>query len=101
MDRNETKLKAAGIRMALKLLPTDLLQKAPEHLENFLKERLEQVKLEAGEQGACYIIAPHPGDGHMRVITCTLDYHNTVKRLVSETTIAEIFASILENMKEM
>ena len=34
---NESKLKAAGLRMALKVLPPDLLKAAPQHLENFLK----------------------------------------------------------------
>ena len=98
---NESKLKAAGLRMALKLLPPDLLNAAPQHLENYLRQRLEQVEPERHEAGACYLIAPHSQDGHLRVMTVALDEQNAVSRIVSETTLEEIFASILENMKEL
>lgn len=98
---NESKLKAAGLRMALKLLPPDLLKAAPQHLENFLKQRLEQVEPERHEAGACYLIAPHAQDGHMRVMTVALDEQNAVSRIISETTIEDIFTQILDNMKEL
>lgn len=101
MDRNETRLKAAGIRMALKLMPPDLLQAAPLHLEAFLKTRLADVEPDRHEAGACFLIAPDTKDGHLRVMTVTLDEQNAVSRIVSETTLAEIFKSILENMKEL
>lgn len=101
MASNESKLKAAGLRMALKLLPPDLLQAAPLHLEAFLKTRLADVEPERHEAGACYLIAPHAKDGHLRVMTVTLDEQNAVSRIVSETTLEEIFASILDNMKEL
>lgn len=98
---NESKLKAAGLRMALKLLPPDLLKAAPQHLENFLKQRLADVEPDRHEAGACYLIAPNAQDGHLRVMTVALDEQNTVSRIVSETTLEEIFASILDNMKEL
>lgn len=98
---NESKLKAAGLRMVLKLLPPDLLNAAPQHLENYLKQRLEQVEPERHEAGACFLIAPHAQDGHLRVMTVALDEQNSVSRIVSETTLEEIFASILDNMKEL
>ena len=101
MASNEAKLKSAGLRMALKLLPPDLLKAAPQHLENFLKARLADVDPERHEDGACYLIAPHAQDGHLRVMTVTLDEQNAVSRIVSETTLEEIFASILDNMKEL
>jgi hypothetical protein len=101
MINNETKLKAAGLRMALKLLPPDLLNAAPNHLENFLKQRLEQVEPERHEAGTCYLIAPDTKDGHLRVMTVTLDEENAVHRIISETTINEIFSSILNEFKEM
>ena len=98
---NESKLKAAGLRMALKVLPPDLLKAAPQHLENYLKQRLEQVEPERHEAGACYLIAPHAQDGYLRVMTVTLDEQNAVSRIVSETTLDEIFKAILDNMKEL
>lgn len=101
MASNESKLKAAGLRMALKLLPPDLLKAAPQHLENFLKQRLADVEPEHHEAGACYLIAPDTKDGHLRVMTVALDEQNAVSRIVSETTLEEIFASILDNMKEL
>ena len=101
MASNESKLKAAGLRMALKLLPPDLLKAAPQHLENFLKQRLADVEPDRHEAGACYLIAPDTKDGHLRVMTVALDEQNVVSRIVSETTLAEIFASILDNMKEL
>lgn len=101
MASNEAKLKSAGIRMALKLMPPDLLKAAPQHLENFLKARLADVDPERHELGACYLIAPHAQDGHLRVMTVTLDEQNSVSRIVSETTLEEIFKAILDNMKEL
>ena len=100
MSRNESKLKSAGLRMALKLLPPDLLNAAPQHLENYLKQRLQQVEPERHEAGACYLIAPR-NDGPLRVMTVTLDEQNAVSRIVSETTLDEIFKAILDNMKEL
>ena len=97
---NESKLKAAGLRMALKLLPTDVLNAAPAKLEEYLKERLAQVEPETDEAGACYLIAPQ-ADGSLAVLTVTLDEQNTVRRVVSQTTIGEIFGAILNNMKEL
>ena len=98
---NESKLKAAGLRMALKLLPPDLLKAAPQHLESFLKQRLTDVEPERHEAGACFLIAPHAQDGHLRVMTVTLDEQNAVSRIVSETTLEEIFKAIIDNMKEL
>ena len=101
MASNESKLKAAGLRMALKLLPPDLLKAAPQHLENFLKQRLADVEPDRHEAGACFLIAPDTKDGHLRVMTVALDEQNAVSRIVSETTLEEIFKAILENMKEL
>ena len=101
MSSNESKLKAAGLRMALKLLPPDLLKAAPQHLESYLKQRLADVEPERHEAGACYLIAPHAHDGHLRVMTVTLNEQNAVSRIVSETTLDEIFKAILDNMKEL
>ena len=97
---NETRLKTAGLRMALKLMPPDLLNAAPKHLEDFLKERLKQVEPERHEAGACFLIAPQK-DGTLSVMTVTLDEQNAFSRIVERTTIGEIFASILDNMKEL
>ena len=101
MASNESKLKAAGLRMALKLLPPDLLKAAPQHLENFLKQRLADVEPDRHEAGACFLIAPDTKDGHLRVMTVALDEQNAVSRIVSATTLDEIFKAILDNMKEL
>ena len=85
--------------MALKLMPPDLLDAAPRHLEAFLLDRLQQVKPEGNEAGACFLIAPR--DGTLSVMTVTLDEQNAVSRIVSETTINELFRSILDNIKEL
>ena len=87
--------------MALKLLPPDLLQAAPLHLEAFLKTRLADVEPDRHEAGACFLIAPDTKDGHLRVMTVTLDEQNAVSRVVQRTSIGEIFASIIDNMKEL
>lgn len=101
MASNEAKLKSAGLRMALKLLPPDLLKAAPQHLESYLKQRLADVEPERHEAGACYLIAPHAKDGHLRVMTVTLDEQNAVSRIVEETNFAQIFQSILQNMQDL
>ena len=97
---NESKLKSAGLRMAMKLIPKELLDAAPQHLENYLKERLKNVEPERHEAGAVYLIAPQK-DGTLSVMTVTLDEQNAVSRIVEKTTIGEIFNSILQNMKDL
>ena len=100
-NKNDNRLRNAGLRMALKLLPPDLLNAAPQHLENFLRQRLADVDPERHEAGSCFLIAPNAQDGHLRVMTVTLDEQNAVSRIVSETTLEEIFKAILDNMKEL
>lgn len=97
---NESRLKSAGLRMAIKLLPPDLLSKAPKLLESYLMERLSHVEPERNEAGACYMIVPQP-DGRLVVMTVTLDEQNTVSRVVDRTDINVIFQSLLNNLKEL
>ena len=98
---NESKLKAAGLRMALKLLPPDLLNAAPQHLENFLTERLKEVDPQRHEAGACYLIAPDNKTGQLRILTVTLDEQNAVSRIVNETNFNELFQAILKNFQDL
>lgn len=97
---NESKLKTAGLRMALKLLPPDILEAAPRKLEEFLTERLRQVEPVAGEAGTGYLIIPAQ-DGQLSVHTATFDEQNTVQRIVSTTTLTEIFNAILSEMQNL
>lgn len=97
---NDNRIRNAGLRMALKLLPDDLLAAAPRHLEGYLNDQLMKVEPEEGESGACFLIAPQP-DGSLKALTVTLDEKSTVRRVVGSTTIQEIFRSILEGMKEL
>ena len=97
---NESRLKSAGLRMALKLLPPDLISKAPQLLESYLMERLSHVEPESNEAGACYLIAPQ-ADGTLAVLTVTLDEKNAVSRIVEKTDLSVIFQSILNNLKEL
>lgn len=99
-NKNESRLKSAGLRMALKLLPPDLLNKAPQLLENHLNERLSRIEPEGNEAGACYMIVPQP-DGSLVVMTVTLDEQNTVSRIVDKTNLTEIFQSLLNNLKDL
>lgn len=98
--KSENRLRNAGIRMALKLLPDDMLAAAPAHLEKYLNERLAAVELEPGEAGTVILIAPQD-DGSTSVLTVTLDEANTVRRVVEKTDIAAIFRGILDNLKEL
>lgn len=99
-NKNESRLKSAGLRMALKLLPPDLLNKAPQLLENHLNERLSRIEPEGNEAGACYMIVPQH-DGSLVVMTVTLDEQNTVIRIVDKTNLTEIFQSLLNNLKDL
>lgn len=100
MASNDNKLKTAGLRMALKLLPPDILEAAPKKLEDYLVERLRNVEPEAGEAGSGYLIIPTP-DGTLSVHTATFDEQNTVKRIVATTTLSEIFNAILSEMQNL
>ena len=101
MADNENRIRNAGLRMALKLMPPDLLNAAPKHLESFLMERLRQVEPKRHEAGACYVIAPDDKDGGLRIMLCTMDEQCAVSRIVKKTTFSELFRQILGEMKEM
>ena len=100
MSSNDNKLKTAWLRMAMKLLPPDILEAAPRKLEEFLTERLRQVEPIDGEAGTGYLIIPTP-DGTLSVHTATFDEQNTVQRIVSTTTLSEIFNAILSEMQNL
>lgn len=97
---NDSRIKAAGLRMALKMLPPDIMAAAPAKLEEYLAGRLRQVEPEQGEAGTVFMLTPQR-DGHLAVLTVTLDEQNTVRRIVGHTDITEIFGLILDGLKEM
>lgn len=99
-NKNESRLKSAGLRMALKLLPPDLMSKAPKLLESYLMERLSHVEPESNEAGVCYLIAPQ-GDGSLVVLTVTIDQNNTVSRIIDRTDLDAIFQSLIDNLKDL
>lgn len=103
---NEKRIRNAGLRMALKLIPPDLLDQAPATLEKYLINQLADVEPERHEAGACYVIAPDDAStgsatGGLRLMLCTMDEQCAVSRIVKKTTLSELFRKILEGMKEM
>ncbi len=98
--KNDNRIRSAGIRMALKLLPDDLLASAPAHLEKYLNDRLAKVELEPDEEGTAFLIAPK-ADGTLVVITATFDKDDTVRRVVEKTDLSKIFKQLLDNLKEL
>lgn len=100
MSDNQSRIRSAGLRMALKLIPDDLLQQAPALLERYLNDRLSHVEPEQGEAGTVFMIAPQ-ADGTLAVITATLDEGNTVRRVVEKTDLSKIFKQLLDNLKEL
>lgn len=98
---NEQRLRHAGLRMALKLLPQDMLDQAPATLENYLLSQLRDVEPDRHEAGTCYVIAPDDRDGGLRIMLCTMDEQCAVSHIVKETTFSELFRQILGEMKEM
>lgn len=100
MAKNEDKLKAAGLRMALKMIPDELVEKAPQHLETFLTERLKAVAPMTDEVGVVYLITPDQ-EGHMQILTVGMDEKNTVTRLVAKSDFSQIFKSLLDNLKNL
>lgn len=101
MASNENRIRAAGVRMALKLLPPDLLDQAPATLEKYLLNKLADVEPERNEAGTCYLIAPNNTTGALRIMLVTLDEQSAVNRIVKETSLSELFREILEGMKEI
>ena len=98
---NEKRIRNAGLRMALKLIPQDLLDQAPATLEKYLLGQLADVEPERHEGGTCYLIAPNDTTGALRIMLCTLDENCAVSRIVKETTLSDLFRQILDGMKEM
>ena len=101
IKNNENRLKAAGLRMALKMVPQELIDQAPAKVEGYLKGLLEEVELERHEAGACFLVAPDRNTGALRIMIVTLDEQNAVSHIAKETTTAEIFDLILKNLKEL
>ena len=101
MSSNDDKIKSAGLRMALKLIPQDLLDQAPATLEKYLLNELANVEPMTGESGSCFLIAPDNTIGALRVMTVTLDEESRVSRIIKTTTINDLFHHILEGLKEM
>lgn len=100
MKDNDDKLKARAVKMAVKLIPDSLMESVPKHLEEFLNDRLKAVSPETGEAGAVYMMVPQP-DNSMKILLVTLDESSAVRRVVSQTTMAEIFAQIMDGLKKM
>lgn len=98
---NESRIRGAGLRMAMKLIPQDLLDQAPATLEKYLLNQLADVEPERHESTACYLIAPDDTDGGLRIMLVILDEQCTVTRIVKKTTLGELFRQILNEAKEM
>lgn len=95
----DNKLKAAGVRMALRMIPADLLEGAPAKLASYLNERLARVELAEGETRAAYLLA---GQGEqMTVATVVMDAHGTVTRVAETTTLNLLFSQILNQLKDL
>ena len=98
---NESRIRNAGLRMALKLIPSDLMQQAPATLERYLADQLLEVSPHLNESGACYLISPDDRTGALRLMLVTLDEECRVSRIIKEMTIAELFNKILDGIKEL
>lgn len=98
---NESRIKNAGLRMALKLIPDDLLQQAPATLERYLIDQLLEVSPNTNESGACYLISPDDHTGALRLMLVTLDEECRVSRIIKTMTISELFRKILDGIKDM
>ena len=100
-NNNENRLRNAGIRMALKLIPNDLLQQAPSVLERYLADQLKGVGLVLGESGTCYLISIDEHTGALNMMLVTLDMKCRVSRIIKTMTINDLFNKILEGIKEL
>lgn len=98
---NESKLKAAGLRMAMKLLPPDLIDQAPAVLEKYLLNELADIEPMTGESGSCFLLAPDNTIGALRLMTVTLDEESRVKRIIKTTSLSDLFRQMLESLKEL
>ena len=98
---DDKRIRNAGIRMALKLIPQDLLDQAPATLEKYLLNQLADVEPARHEASGCYLIAPDDTDGGLRIMLVTLDEQCAVSRVIKKTTFSELFRQILDEMKEM
>ena len=106
MPDNENRLRNAGLRMAMKLIPGDLIDKAPATLEKYLFNQLAEVEPDRHEASACYLIAPDDAStgsvpGGLRIMLVTLDEQCAVSRVIKKTTMSELFRQILDEMKDM
>lgn len=98
--KSENRLRTAGLRMALKMIPDDLMKAAPAHLEKYLLEQLSKVEPETDEAGTVFMVAPQR-DESIAVFTVTLDEENRIRREIKKTTMAELFGQIVNNLKEL
>ena len=99
MTQENSRIKAAGVRMALRMIPDDLMAQAPSRLAEHLNARLHDVQLEQGEQLAAYLLA---GQGDtMNIATVAMDGQGRVTRRIGDTlSMEELFNNIINQIKE-
>ena len=100
-NQNENRIRNAGLRMALKLIPNDLLQQAPATLEKYLEDQLLDIQPDLNESGACYLISPDESTGKLRIMLVTLTMECSISRILKVMTINDLFNKILEGIKEL
>ena len=98
---NESRIRGAGLRMALKLVPDDLIQQAPDTIEKHLLNKLADIEPMTGESGSCFLLAPDNTTGALRLMTVTLDEESRVNRIIDTTTLGDLFRQILDSLKEL
>lgn len=100
-SKNDSRLRNAGLRMALKLIPQDMLDQAPATIEKYLLGQLADVEPMQGEAGTCYLLAQDHQTGALRLMLVTLDEESRVSRIVNAQSLSELFNQILEGIKEL
>lgn len=100
-NTNETRLRAAGIRMALKLIPQDMMDSVPATIEAYLAAQLAEVEPIEGESGACYLIAPAEAKGRLSLKLVALDGQCAVCRIIKESTVTELFKKVIAEIKQI
>lgn len=99
-DKSASRTREAGLRFLMKMLPEDLIKAAPAMIEKHIAQKLRDVLPEPGEAGACYLIAPQPGE-KIKIMLVTMDNEGGIRRIVSILETAELFNAIMTCIKDI
>jgi len=93
------RLRNAGLRMALKMIPDDMIAAVPAKIAAYLNERLAKIELKNDEERAVIMLSDF-GENEMLVNTVTVNADGIIERVVEHTELTTLMNMLIKQTKE-